>query len=83
MKFKIEVEMKDRWVPHFIGMLNKMQYLGSIGSSRCVCFYSDGDGDFNPRFTFIGENLPSEAQPLDGEILKKNPIKCDFFYDAG
>ncbi len=50
MKFIIEVEMKDRWVPHFLAMLKYMQYLGGVGSSRLVSFMSDGDGDFRPKF---------------------------------
>lgn len=44
--------MPDRWVPHFLGMLKRMEYLGRIGSSRKVTFYSDGDGDFRPAFTW-------------------------------
>lgn len=49
-RFYIEVEMKDRWIPYFMSMLQRMQYLGNIGSSRPVTFFSDGDGDFQPKF---------------------------------
>lgn len=69
MKFTIEVDMKDRWVPHFIAMLMKMEQLGNIGSSRSVCLYVDGDGDFHPKFKF--------------EILPKSEDNESFTYDAG
>lgn len=49
-KFRIECEMKDRWIPHFLAMLKYMEYLGNIGSSREVTLYADGDGDFRPKF---------------------------------
>ena len=75
MKFKIEVDMPDRWVPHFLGMLKYMEQLGSLGSSRHVGFFSDGDGDFRPKFQWV-EGLPEPAEPTqdrDGDRL----------YDAG
>lgn len=50
-KFTVEVEMQERWIPHFMSMLKYMQYLGSAGSSRMVALYADGDGDFRPKFT--------------------------------
>lgn len=45
MKFTIEAEMKERWVPHFLSMLEYMEMLGVVGKSRLVTFYADGDGD--------------------------------------
>jgi hypothetical protein len=75
MKFKIEVEMEDRWVPHFLAMLKYMERLGGIGSSREVCFYSDGDGDFHPRFKW-DPSLPSKADPV-------NDHNGNRLYDAG
>lgn len=67
MRFTIECEMKDRWVPHFLGMLTAMERLGKLGSSRHVTFYADGDGDFRPRFKCIQSNepLPLPAKPLN------------------
>ena len=50
VEFTIKVTMKDRWIPHFLGMLDYMRYIGGIGSSRLVSIYSDGDGDFHPKF---------------------------------
>lgn len=52
MKFTINVEMKDRWVPHFLSMLKHIEYLGNIGASREIAIYADGDGDFQPKFKF-------------------------------
>lgn len=83
-KFVIECEMRTRWVPHFLGMLKMMQYLGNIGSSRNLTFYSDGDGDFRPKFTW-DESLPKEADPLNynQEDKKKGVPSKGYTYDAG
>lgn len=70
-KFTIECEMEERWIPHFLGMLERMRYLGSIGSSRRVTLFSDGDGDFHPKFNW-DVTLPKPAEP-----------KSENFYDAG
>jgi len=74
-KFTIECEMKSRWVPHFLSMLKYMQQLGSLGSSRLISFYADGDGDYRPKFKW-DETLPSKAEPI-----KDND--GDRTYDAG
>lgn len=52
VEFDIKVIMPTRWTPHFISMLKYMQYLGNVGSSRKVCFYADGDGDFKVDFKY-------------------------------
>lgn len=49
-KFTIAVEMNERWIPHFMSMLKYMEHLGNIGTSRNVEIFSDGDGDFRPKF---------------------------------
>lgn len=74
-KFTINCEMEQRWVPHFLSMLKYMQYLGGIGSSRKVSFYSDGDGDFRPKFDW-DEKLPSTVEPF-------YDVDGDRMYDAG
>jgi len=79
MKFIVECEMKNRWVPHFMGMLKYMQQLGSSGASREVTFYADGDGDFQPKFKFRRRwfrKLPEVAKPT-GDIYGNR------LYDAG
>jgi len=75
VKFTVECEMRERWVPHFLAMLKYMQKLGAQGSSRKVTFYSDGDGDFNPKFKWDA-SLPSDAKPRRSD-------DGDNFYDAG
>ena len=74
-KFTIEVEMQTRWIPHFLAMLKKMQQYGSLGCSREITFYSDGDGDFRPYFEW-DETLPSEADPI-------KEINGNLYFDAG
>lgn len=72
--FTIKVTMQTRWIPHFIGMLNFMQKMGGWGSSREVTFFSDGDGDFRPKFEYDRE-LP-EAAPMNDDL--NHP-----YFDAG
>lgn len=72
----ITVTMRRRWIPIFLGMLRQMQMLGSIGSSRHVLFFADGDGDFRPKFEWSGTELDA-AEPTD---TAKNG---DTFFDAG
>ena len=89
MKFTIESEMEDRWVPHFMAMLKTMQYLGGVGSSRVVGLYADGDGDFRPKFKFkrpiFSQDLPEPAKPVYDDTKPKveKDAVCDYFYDAG
>lgn len=69
-KFTIRVEMEERWVSHFISMLKEMEHLGDIGASRTVSLYSDGDGDFRPKF----------ISDIDVDLVKPNLMGV---YDAG
>lgn len=74
-EFTIKCRMKSRWVPHFLAMLKYMQQLGGLGGSRKVGIYSDGDGDFRPKFEWDA-TLVSDAKPAvdnDGDRI----------YDAG
>ena len=48
--FDITVSMEERWIPHFLTMLKEMENNGKAGRSRLIAFYSDGDGDFQPKF---------------------------------
>jgi len=73
-EIKIKVSMSERWIPYFLSMLKYMEYLGKIGSSRTVSIYSDGDGDFQPRFKF---DIDFEEQP------PRRDHDGDRFYDAG
>ena len=74
-EFTIKVTMKERWIPHFLSMLDYIQYCGSVGMSRYVTIMADGDGDFHPKFYWDIEmnELVEPAQEFDG----------DRTYDAG
>lgn len=74
-KFTIDCEIPERWVNDFCAMLKTMEYFGDLGHSGVVGIYSDGDGDFRPRFnikTIYDEN----RTPLD----KYKPMTI---FDAG
>lgn len=73
--FNLQVTMKTRWVPHFLAMLQTMQRYGEMGCSRQVGIYSDGDGDFRPKFEW-DSTLPSIAEPIVDE-------SGNMLYDAG
>lgn len=79
-KFTVEVEMNERWIPHFLGMLQKMQGLGNVGSSRYVCMFADGDGDFHPRFKWNIESEIGEPKKLVRPLEIKNGNSV---FDAG
>lgn len=72
--FTITATMGERWVPHFLGMLKIMQANGSVGHSEVVSFFSDGDGDFHPKFEWP-EGLPEPAKPHES--------RGEPFFDAG
>jgi hypothetical protein len=72
--FNIKVTMETRWIPVFLAMLKRMQSLGNVGASRKLTFYSDGDGDFHPKFEW-----DTTVEPLKEPL---EPIK-NSIYDAG
>lgn len=74
--FNIEVTMKDRWVSDFCSMLKWMEHCGSVGHSSFVGFYSDGDGDFRPKFS-IGIDFEQKDGIPNREILRKPEIMFD------
>lgn len=75
VEFTIKVKMRRRWVSHFCSMLNYMEQLGNLGSSRKVGMFSDGDGDFRPKFKI---DIPYKlVEPIDGEESGNH------IYDAG
>ena len=94
-EFTIKCKMNERWIPHFLGMLKSMERLGGLGGSRWVRFYSDGDGDYRPKFkwnlTFwekikilfgSADLLPKETSPRKIEYVGKT--KSDGYdFDAG
>lgn len=75
--FTIECTMEERWIDTFCSMLKKMENNGNLGHSEEVGIYSDGDGDFRPKFK------------IETDFKKVEPIRFDevnisrSFYDAG
>lgn len=81
VEFNIKVTMNERWVDDFCSMLNYMQSCGNIGHSSVVGFYTDGDGDFRPKF-----EIDYDYEKTDG-IRQRNPNielpKIEVLFDAG
>lgn len=73
----IEATMPERWASELLGMLNHMEKLGQVGVSRKIVFFSDGDGDFRPKFFFSSESLMPDMSAGIGRI------NGDVFFGAG
>lgn len=59
-------------------MLYQFVSLGSMGSSRWVGFYADGDGNFQPQITVNGSKPKhSELCPKE-EIWRTDECRIDF-----
>lgn len=78
--FNIKVTMEERWVNDFCSMLKRMESCGNIGHSSIVGFYSDGDGDFRPKF-----EVDREYERTDGYWKKDGKTLPDLevIFDAG
>lgn len=77
--FIIHCRMKERWIASFIRMLDAMSYCGSIGHSEFVGLYADGDGDFQPKFTYDKALISTGDKPK----IIKNPSGQMTMFDAG
>lgn len=82
--FTVRCTMKRRWAAQFLGMLKRMEILGTVGASRPVTFFSDGDGDYRPKFTVMGDvpeaaegGTPDDVPPSADEFSRRN------VFDAG
>jgi hypothetical protein len=71
--FTVEVTMQERWIPHFMSMLQRMGRNGEIGQSEFVSIYADGDGDFQPKFK------PDITFEKVGGVKTRDGV----FFDAG
>ena len=76
--FNIEVTMEERWIDDFCSMLKWMEHCGNVGHSSRIGFYSDGDGNFNPKF-----NIDTDFDYTNGIRNLSSPMKLEVFYDAG
>ena len=80
VEFTIKVTMKERWVKDFCSMLKWMERCGELGHTSIVGFYSDGDGDFRPKF-----DIDREFESVNGYWRKdgKELPKLEVIFDAG
>jgi hypothetical protein len=76
--FNIEVTMEERWVDYFCSFLKYMESCGNMGHSALVGFYSDGDGDFRPKFDF-----DIEYNKILGEPRENIYDIPEYMWDAG
>jgi len=67
VKFNVQCQMESSWVPQFLGMLKTMEQLGKLGGSRWVRLYSDGDGNFRPKFQWSIITEPASPQWVGDE----------------
>ena len=75
----IKATMNERWLGDFCSMLHYMEHCGNIGHSSIVGFYSDGDGDFRPKFEI---NKAYELKYGYHSKDKKLP-ELEVIFDAG
>ena len=68
-KFSVDCEMEPSWVPYFLGMLRTMEQLGKLGGSKWVKLYSDGDGDFRPKFSWSSKVEPAKPEWIEDEAI--------------
>ena len=76
VKFTIECEMEERWKDYFLSFLKTMECFGQMGHSELLGFYSDGDGDFRPKFDF------KETKYTPRASISSKEMSVNFF-DAG
>lgn len=85
MKITIKCNIPDRWVNDFLSLLYTMQRCGRSGMSRMLGFYSDGDGDFRPKFKVETKDGPKDIDKLPDFIdkCKYTEEVSHFNFDAG
>lgn len=74
--FTVTCTMRRRWAKQFLGMLKWFQMLGSIGASRDITIYADGDGDFRPKF-----EMPEGIEPENPVTFRNDEFEA--YFDAG
>ena len=65
-------------------LFSTMQSLGNVGSSRWVCFYSDGDGNFRPEILLNGEKVKHTTLIPAEKFWKGREYRIDYdwLYDS-
>mgnify|MGYP003289544822 CR=1 FL=1 len=84
IEFNIKVTMNERWANDFCSMLKWMESCGNLGHSSIVGFYSDGDGDFRPKFE-IDYEYEKQKGYWNEELVKdgRKLPELEVMYDAG
>jgi len=77
MIINIKADIPDRWKDEFISMLKRMQLFGEMGHSGWIGLYSDGDGDFRPKFE-VNNRVWEFTQPA----IEHEKVSIDYGYDA-
>ena len=77
-QLNIKATIDERWVNDFCSMLKWMETCGNLGHSSVVGFYSDGDGDFRPKFEF-----DREYEQTKGYWDKEKLPNIEVMFDAG
>ena len=54
-EIKIKMKLEEECIPVFIAFLEELEYNGKIGYSEIVGIFSDGDGNFRPKFEIKGD----------------------------
>ena len=78
---KLVIKLDNLTKPQLLALVeffNKWKYLCSIGSSRAVSYYVDGDGNLHPKIDF---ELPKEITEEDLSLVKdcyKETLEIDF-----
>lgn len=77
VEFTVKCKMQKEQAKYFIAFLKTMESLGQVGSSRRLCFVSDGDGDYKPNFDFSHiENIDyKNVTVLQEDIAIDNAIE--------
>lgn len=80
VEFTIKATMNERWIKDFCSMLKWMERCGEIGHTSIIGFYSDGDGDFRPKF-----DIDCDFEQVNGYWRKdgKELPKLEVIFDAG
>lgn len=81
--FNIKATMNERWIDDFCSMLKQMQWCGSVGSSKTIGLYADGDGDFRPKFEIDIEYNTTNGILKEDFYPENNNYIPSVVYDAG
>lgn len=79
--FNITATMNKRWANTFCSMLKYMENCGEIGHSSGIRFYSDGDGDFRPKFD-IDYSFEKDGYMFNDERIVGFNDTSDIYFDA-